>query len=196
VHYSRSVNFYHSYGDRGRCTRPITGRTTGTRSVPAWSTYLVRRGRSTKFSSGTRAGAWPLLSLTRLYEITIETRYLEAARHIVQFMRRNRGPGCAAAPGNPACVSAARTITESREFRCQELFLAGVRLAPRFLLRPELKTLGPRPRGPAFGYGDRYNSGGPLMSGGALGYAYRADETAITWKSATSCSPRMKRRMS
>jgi len=200
VHYSRGVNFYHSYGDRGEMHEtyygPDNGHTVCAGLVDAYLFTGDRRALqvamrlgdnlAATFNQGDealnkifqrelRAGAWPLLGLTRLYEITLETRYLEAARHIVQFMKRNRESWLRGGTWQSALLSAAlenyHRVTGDSD--AGELFLAGVNWLLDSYYTPELKTLGPRPGGPAFGYGDRYNSGGPLMvQAAALGYAY------------------------
>jgi len=57
----------------------------------------------------------------------------------------------------------------------KDLFLEHVEWLLHSYYMPELKTLGKRPEGPPFGYGDQYlTSGAPLvLQAASLGYAYQ-----------------------
>jgi hypothetical protein len=200
VHYSRRVNFYHSYGDRGEMHEtyygPDHGHTVCAGLVDAYLftgdkralDVAMRLGDNlaASFSQGDealnkifsrelRAGAWPLLSLIRLYEITLEPKYLQAARRGIEFMKRNREVWMRGGTWQSALLSAVleNYHRATGDADSKELFLASVNWLLDSYYIPELKTLGPRPGGPGYGYGERFNSGAPLMVHAApLGYAY------------------------
>ena len=202
VHYSRKVNFYHSYGDRGEMHETYYGPDFGhfvcrglvdafvltgdpralevAKSLAENAVTAFNQGDSTirqLFEKELRRVAWPTLGLLRLYEITNETRYLHAASRVIDLMKRDRKLWMVGGSWQSALMSA--TLEDYHRLTgdsvVKDLFLEHVEWLLHSYYMPELKTLGKRPEGPRFGYGDQYlTSGAPLvLQAASLGYAYQ-----------------------
>jgi len=202
VHYSRKVNFYHSYGDRGEMHEIYYGPDFGhfvcrglidafvltgdpralevAKGLAENAVITFNQGDSAirqLFEKELRRVAWPTLGLLRLYEITNEPKYLQAASKVIDLMKRDRRLWMLGGSWQSALMSA--TLEDyhrlTGESAVRDLFLEHVNWLLDSYYVPELKSLGKPPEGPPFGYGNQYlTSGAPLvLHAASLGYAYQ-----------------------
>jgi hypothetical protein len=200
VHYSRRFNFFHSYGDRGEMHEvyygPALGHSVSSGLIDAYLFTGDRRAlhvakglgenfigtfdegqEATRelFKRELRGVAWPLLGLLRLYEITLEAKYLEPVAKTVMLMNRERDLWMKGGSWQSALLSAVLENHHrlTRDPISRQLFLDHVDWLLDSYYDPKLKTIGPRYKGPPFSYAPLYSSGVPLMlHATSLGYAF------------------------
>jgi hypothetical protein len=202
VHYTKSFNFYHSYGDRGEMHEKYYGPgdghvvltglmdaylLTGDRralEVARWlCDYHVRRfneGEETirKLLRGqVRSVPWPALGMIRMYEITGEKQYAEAVSKAVDLLLREPEL-MRLSKGTWQCTLVSAFLENyhraTGDPRARRLFLQNVNWHLDQYYHPDLRAFGDRGGKSNYHYGRDYLAGGPTLMGMAcpLGYAY------------------------
>lgn len=199
VHYTRGVNAFHGYGDHGdmhvRFIGPDWGHfvcrgvldayvLTGDRRALAAARRLCDAAVAgfagddaiaARFSQQRRGVTWPMLALLRMYEVTGERKYLDTVTRAIDVMDRQRAlwmrDGTWMSTLSLVMLEEYHRITGDPGARA--LFLDKIHFLLESYYLDDRATLGKRPDGPRFGYGDWLSAGGTLMfSAAPFGYAY------------------------